>query len=124
MVHQRQARCLVELTVALHYVQHNFDQLVWDVGHQDAPYQNSNVVKRKSKLSTIHKKMDCIHFHGVKSEYDTLSCWSLTSISAGLAWRSVRKKEGKNRKVVSVIGDGDYRRYGLRSHEPRGRHSQ
>lgn len=42
-----------------------------------------------------------------ESEYDTLSVGhSSTSISAGLGLAISAQKEGKGRKVISVIGDG------------------
>ncbi|MCF7486447.1 1-deoxy-D-xylulose-5-phosphate synthase [Vibrio sp. A2-1] len=97
----------VELTVALHYVYNTpFDQLVWDVGHQAYPHKI--LTGRRDRLSTIRQK-DGLHPFPWRqeSEYDTLSVGhSSTSISAGLGMAISAKKEGKNRKVVSVIGDG------------------
>lgn len=97
----------VELTVALHYVYNTpFDQLVWDVGHQAYPHKI--LTGRRDKLSTIRQK-DGLHPFPWReeSEYDTLSVGhSSTSISAGLGMAISAGKEGKNRKVVSVIGDG------------------
>ncbi|NAZ46667.1 1-deoxy-D-xylulose-5-phosphate synthase [Vibrio toranzoniae] len=97
----------VELTVALHYVYNTpFDQLVWDVGHQAYPHKI--LTGRRNRLSTIRQK-DGLHPFPWRqeSEYDTLSVGhSSTSISAALGMAISAKKEGKNRKVVSVIGDG------------------
>ena len=97
----------VELTVALHYVYHTpFDQLVWDVGHQAYPHKI--LTGRRDRLSTIRQK-DGLHPFPWReeSEYDTLSVGhSSTSISAALGMAIGAAKEGKNRKVVSVIGDG------------------
>ncbi|CAH7116458.1 1-deoxy-D-xylulose-5-phosphate synthase [Vibrio chagasii] len=97
----------VELTVALHYVYNTpFDQLVWDVGHQAYPHKI--LTGRRDRLSTIRQK-DGLHPFPWReeSEYDTLSVGhSSTSISAALGMAISAKKEGKNRKVVSVIGDG------------------
>ncbi|MEZ8105314.1 1-deoxy-D-xylulose-5-phosphate synthase [Vibrio cortegadensis] len=97
----------VELTVALHYVYNTpFDQLVWDVGHQAYPHKI--LTGRREKLSTIRQK-DGLHPFPWReeSEYDTLSVGhSSTSISAALGMAISAEKEGKDRKVVSVIGDG------------------
>lgn len=97
----------VELTVALHYVYNTpFDQLVWDVGHQAYPHKI--LTGRRERMPTIRQK-DGLHpfpWRG-ESEYDTLSVGhSSTSISAALGMAISAQKEGKDRKVVSVIGDG------------------
>ena len=97
----------VELTVALHYVYHTpFDQLVWDVGHQAYPHKI--LTGRRERLSSIRQKGGLHPFPWrEESEYDTLSVGhSSTSISAALGMAIGAAKEGKNRKVVSVIGDG------------------
>ncbi|MGF1762976.1 1-deoxy-D-xylulose-5-phosphate synthase [Aliivibrio kagoshimensis] len=97
----------VELTVALHYVYNTpFDQLIWDVGHQAYPHKI--LTGRRDKLPTIRQK-DGLHPFPWReeSEYDVLSVGhSSTSISAGLGIAICAEKEGKGRKVVSVIGDG------------------
>ncbi|MCG3729418.1 1-deoxy-D-xylulose-5-phosphate synthase [Vibrio cincinnatiensis] len=97
----------VELTVALHYVyQTPFDQLIWDVGHQAYPHKI--LTGRREQMSTIRQKEGLHPFPWrEESEYDTLSVGhSSTSISAALGMAICAEKEGKNRKVVSVIGDG------------------
>ncbi|GAD78368.1 1-deoxy-D-xylulose-5-phosphate synthase [Vibrio ezurae] len=97
----------VELTVALHYVyQTPFDQLLWDVGHQAYPHKI--LTGRREQMSTIRQKEGLHPFpwRG-ESEYDVLSVGhSSTSISAALGIAIGAQKEAKNRKVVSVIGDG------------------
>ncbi len=98
---------VVELTVALHYVYNTpFDQLIWDVGHQAYPHKI--LTGRRAQLSTIRQK-DGLHpfpWRG-ESEYDVLSVGhSSTSISAALGLAICAEKEQKDRKVVSVIGDG------------------
>jgi 1-deoxy-D-xylulose-5-phosphate synthase len=97
----------VELTVAIHYVYETpFDQLIWDVGHQAYPHKI--LTGRREQLPTIRQK-DGLHPFPWReeSEYDVLSVGhSSTSISAGLGVAIGAAKEGKNRKVVSVIGDG------------------
>ncbi|GEA59568.1 1-deoxy-D-xylulose-5-phosphate synthase [Vibrio comitans] len=97
----------VELTVALHYVyQTPYDQLLWDVGHQAYPHKI--LTGRREQMPTIRQK-DGLHpfpWRG-ESEYDVLSVGhSSTSISAALGIAIGAEKEGRNRKVVSVIGDG------------------
>lgn len=97
----------VELTVALHYVyQTPFDQLIWDVGHQAYPHKI--LTGRREQMSTIRQKEGLHPFPWrEESEYDTLSVGhSSTSISAALGMAICAEKEGQNRKVVSVIGDG------------------
>ncbi|SJN53396.1 1-deoxy-D-xylulose-5-phosphate synthase [Vibrio ruber DSM 16370] len=97
----------VELTVALHYVYETpFDRLIWDVGHQAYPHKI--LTGRREAMSTIRQK-DGLHPFPWReeSEYDTLSVGhSSTSISAALGMAICADKEGKSRKVVSVIGDG------------------
>ena len=97
----------VELTVALHYVyQTPFDQLIWDVGHQAYPHKI--LTGRRDRMPTIRQK-DGLHPFPWRGEsvYDTLSVGhSSTSISAALGMAISAGKEGKDRKTVSVIGDG------------------
>ena len=97
----------IELTVALHYVYNTpFDQLIWDVGHQAYPHKI--LTGRRDQLSTIRQK-DGLHPFPWReeSEYDVLSVGhSSTSISAALGMAVANEKEGENRKVVAVIGDG------------------
>lgn len=97
----------VELTVALHYVYNTpFDQLIWDVGHQAYPHKI--LTGRREQMSTIRQKGGLHPFPWrEESEYDTLSVGhSSTSISAALGMAICAEKEGQNRKIVSVIGDG------------------
>lgn len=97
----------VELTVALHYVYNTpFDHLIWDVGHQAYPHKI--LTGRREKLPTIRQKGGLHPFPWrEESEYDVLSVGhSSTSISAGLGLAIAAAKEGCDRKVVSVIGDG------------------
>ncbi|WP_150137569.1 1-deoxy-D-xylulose-5-phosphate synthase [Candidatus Enterovibrio escicola] len=97
----------VELTVALHYVYNTpFDHLIWDVGHQAYPHKI--LTGRRENMQTIRKRNGLHAFPWRKeSEYDVLSVGhSSTSISAALGLAITVAKEGSNRKVVSVIGDG------------------
>ncbi|MGB1198926.1 MAG: 1-deoxy-D-xylulose-5-phosphate synthase [Thalassotalea sp.] len=97
----------IELTVALHYVyQTPFDHVIWDVGHQAYPHKI--LTGRRDQLHTIRQK-DGLHPFPWReeSEYDVLSVGhSSTSISAALGLAAAAEKEGENRKVVAVIGDG------------------
>ncbi|EPE37364.1 1-deoxy-D-xylulose-5-phosphate synthase [Candidatus Photodesmus katoptron] len=97
----------VELTVALHYIYETpFDRLIWDIGHQAYPHKI--LTNRRHQMATIRKKNGLHPFPWrEESEYDTLSVGhSSTSISAALGMAITLDKEGKDRKVVSVIGDG------------------
>jgi len=97
----------VELTVALHYIYNTpNDQLVWDVGHQAYPHKI--LTGRKAQLHTIRQK-DGLHPFPWReeSDYDTLSVGhSSTSISAALGMAITAEREGRDQKIVSVIGDG------------------
>ncbi|QJR82118.1 1-deoxy-D-xylulose-5-phosphate synthase [Alteromonas pelagimontana] len=97
----------VELTVALHYVYNTpFDRLLWDVGHQAYPHKI--LTGRAGRMSTIRQK-DGLHPFPwpAESEYDTFAVGhSSTTISAGLGMAVAAEKDGKGRKVVTVIGDG------------------
>jgi len=97
----------IELTVALHYVyQTPFDHVIWDVGHQAYPHKI--LTGRRDQLHTIRQKEGLHPFPWrEESEYDVLSVGhSSTSISAALGLAVAAEKEGKDRKVVAVIGDG------------------
>ncbi len=97
----------VELTIALHYIFNTpYDRLVWDVGHQ--AYVHKVLTGRKDQLNTIRKKGGLAPFpKREESEYDTFGVGhSSTSISAALGMAIANEKNGENRKVVAVIGDG------------------
>jgi 1-deoxy-D-xylulose-5-phosphate synthase len=97
----------VELTVALHYIYNTpFDRLLWDVGHQAYPHKI--LTGRAKRMSTIRKK-DGLHPFPwpEESEFDSFAVGhSSTSISAALGMAVAAEKEGQDRKVVAVIGDG------------------
>ncbi len=97
----------VELTIALHYVfETPHDRLVWDVGHQAYPHKV--LTGRRSQLHTIKQDGGLAPFpHRAESEYDTFGVGhSSTSISAALGMAVAAGREGSNRRVVAVIGDG------------------
>ena len=98
---------VVELTVALHYVFNTpEDRIVWDVGHQ--AYGHKILTGRRDNFHTNR------HLGGIKpfpspqeSDYDTTTCGHASvSISAALGMAVAAKKQGIDRHVVAVIGDG------------------
>lgn len=98
---------VVELTVALHYVFDTpEDRIVWDVGHQ--AYGHKILTGRRERFHTNR------HLGGLKpfpspaeSEYDTSTCGHASvSISTALGMAVAAKKQGSNRHVIAVIGDG------------------
>jgi 1-deoxy-D-xylulose-5-phosphate synthase len=97
----------VELTVALHYVFDTpHDRLVWDVGHQAYPHKV--LTGRRDRLGTIKLKNGLAPFPTRnESEYDTFGVGhSSTSISAALGMALAAARQGLQRRVVAVIGDG------------------
>jgi len=97
----------VELTIALHFVFDTpTDRLIWDVGHQSYPHKI--VTGRRHRMPTMRQKDGLKGFPSrSESPYDTFGVGhSSTSISAALGMAIAAKQEGKQRKVVSVIGDG------------------
>ena len=98
---------VVELTVALHYVFDTpEDRIVWDVGHQ--AYVHKILTGRREAFHTNR------HLGGIKpfpspeeSVYDTATCGHASvSISVALGMAVAAQREGKERHVVAVIGDG------------------
>lgn len=98
---------VVELTVALHYAYNTpFDKIVWDVGHQ--AYAHKILTGRKDIFHTNRKYGGISGFPKMsESEYDSFGVGhSSTSISAALGIAMADKKQGINRNVAAVIGDG------------------
>ncbi len=98
---------VIELTVALHYLyQTPMDQLVWDVGHQTYPHKI--LTGRRDEIHTVKQKDGVAPFpKREESEFDTFGVGhSSTSISAALGMAIARQREGDERRVVAVIGDG------------------
>ena len=98
---------VVELTIALHYVFNTPDDLlVWDIGHQ--AYVHKLLTGRRDRFHTIRQ------FGGLsgylrreESVYDVFGAsHASTSISAALGLAVARDLQGKDFKVVAVIGDG------------------
>ncbi len=98
---------VIELTVALHYLyQTPVDQLVWDVGHQTYPHKI--LTGRRDQIHTVKQKDGVAPFpKREESAFDTFGVGhSSTSISAALGMAIARQREGDERRVVAVIGDG------------------
>ena len=98
---------VVELTMALHYVFNTpEDKLVWDIGHQ--AYVHKMLTGRRERFKTLRQ------FGGLsgylrrdESEYDVFGAsHASTSISAALGIAAARDLQGKDFKVVAIIGDG------------------
>ena len=97
----------VELTIALHYVFDTpSDRLVWDVGHQAYPHKV--LTGRRHQLHTIKQDGGLAPFPArSESEYDTFGVGhSSTSVSAALGMAVAAARNGDNRRVVAIIGDG------------------
>ncbi len=98
---------VAELTVALHYVYDTpRDQIVWDVGHQ--AYIHKILTGRNDRLSTIRQEGGLAPFcRRDESEYDAFGAGhAATSISAAWGMAVARDLQGKDFRVVAVIGDG------------------
>lgn len=97
----------VELTVALHYVFNTpEDRIVWDVGHQ--AYSHKILTGRRELFHTNRKLGGLKPFPSPEeSEYDTCTCGHASnSISMALGMAVAANRQGVNRHVVAVIGDG------------------
>ncbi|OFZ70931.1 MAG: 1-deoxy-D-xylulose-5-phosphate synthase [Betaproteobacteria bacterium RBG_16_58_11] len=97
----------VELTLALHYVFNTpEDRLVWDVGHQT--YAHKILTGRREGMSRLRMLGGLAGFpKREESPYDTFGTGhSSTSISAALGMAVAAKRQGVDRRVVAVIGDG------------------
>ncbi len=98
---------VVELTIALHRVFDSpRDAIIWDVGHQSYAHKlitgrlkDFDRIRKKGGLSGFPKRSESIH-----DIFDTGH--SSTSLSSALGLLESRKRQGKNGRVVAVIGDG------------------
>jgi 1-deoxy-D-xylulose-5-phosphate synthase len=98
---------VVELTVALHHVYDTpRDILIWDVGHQAYPHKI--LTGRRGRIRTLRQGGGLSGFtKRAESEYDPFgAAHAATSISAALGFCAARDREGRDNKVVAVIGDG------------------
>ncbi|MEJ2564629.1 MAG: 1-deoxy-D-xylulose-5-phosphate synthase [Gammaproteobacteria bacterium] len=97
----------VELSIALHYVYDTpEDRLVWDVGHQS--YTHKILTGRREHMASLRQKDGVAGFpKRSESPFDAFGAGhSSTSVSAALGMAIAAQREGRNRKVVAVIGDG------------------
>ena len=98
---------VIELTVALHYLYNTpDDRIVWDVGHQTYPHKI--LTGRRDTMHTVKKKDGIAPFpKRDESEFDTFGVGhSSTSISAALGMACALQRQGDDRQVVAIIGDG------------------
>jgi 1-deoxy-D-xylulose-5-phosphate synthase len=98
---------VVELTVALHHVFDTPDDiLIWDVGHQAYPHKI--LTGRRDRIRTLRQGGGLSGFtKRAESEYDPFgAAHAATSISAALGFCVARDLEGRDNRVVAVIGDG------------------
>ncbi len=98
---------VVELTVALHRALDTpHDALVWDVGHQAYPHKI--LTGRREAMATLRTRGGIAPFPlRSESAYDVFGVGhSSTSISAALGVTLADRLQGRQRRVVAVIGDG------------------
>jgi 1-deoxy-D-xylulose-5-phosphate synthase len=97
----------VELITALHYVYDTpRDLVVYDVGHQAYPHKI--LTGRKDRFHTIRQAGGLSGFCvRAESEYDTFGAGhACTALSAALGFVAARDLQGKDHKVIAVVGDG------------------
>ena len=98
---------VVELTAAIHYVFNTpDDRLIWDVGHQAYPHKI--LTGRRDRIRTLRQGGGLSGFtKRSESEYDPFgAAHSSTSISAGLGMAVASGFDGRDNRVICVIGDG------------------
>jgi len=99
----------VELAVALHYVLNTpEDKIVWDVGHQAYAHK---IITGRRELFRLNRKKDGLSGFPKMSEspYDSFGAGhASTSVSAALGLATAAKLQGKDTKVVAVLGDGAF----------------
>ncbi len=98
---------VVELTVALHYLFDTpRDKIIWDVGHQVYPHKV--LTERRDRIRTLRQGGGLSGFtKRSESEYDPFgAAHASTSISAALGFSVARDLQGKDHRVIAVIGDG------------------
>src|SRR3954469_8174844 len=96
---------VVELTVALHYVfETPRDRLIFDVGHQAYPHKI--LTGRRDRIRTLRQPGGLSGFtRRAESEYDPFgTAHASTSISAALGFCASRDRQGRDNRVVAVIG--------------------
>jgi len=97
----------VELTIGLHYTFDTpQDRLIWDVGHQ--AYGHKALTGRREGLRRIKKSNGPSGFlRRCESPYDVFGAGHAgTSVSAALGVAEALRRQGRDARVVAVIGDG------------------
>ncbi len=98
---------VVELTIALHRVFTTpYDKIIWDVGHQ--AYAHKLLTGRREAFNTL-RRLDGVSGFPKRheSEHDQFDVGhSSTSISAATGLAVARDLDGRDGKVLAVIGDG------------------
>ena len=97
----------VELSIALHRVFSSpQDAIIWDVSHQS--YTHKLLTGRQKEFLSLRKKNGISGFTRInESEHDYFDAGhASSSISSALGLLTAWKLQGKNDKVVAVIGDG------------------
>lgn len=97
----------VELTIALHYCFNSpTDRIIWDVGHQ--AYTHKILTGRRERFPTQRQYLGLSGFpKRCESEHDAFGAGhSSTSISAGLGMAAAGDLQGRDNRVIAVIGDG------------------
>jgi len=97
----------VELTIGLHYTFDTpQDRLIWDVGHQ--AYGHKALTGRREGLRRIKKSNGPSGFlRRCESPYDVFGAGHAgTSVSAALGVAEALRRQGRDDRVVAVIGDG------------------
>ncbi len=98
---------VVDLTLALlHMFDPEKDKIIWDVGHQAYAYKI--LTGRRHNFETIRQYQGLSGFPSLReSRFDHFGVGhSSTSISAGLGQAVARDLQGRDHKVLAVIGDG------------------
>lgn len=98
---------VVELTAAIHYVFNTpDDRLIFDVGHQAYPHKI--LTGRRDRIRTLRQGGGLSGFtKRSESVYDPFgTAHSSTSISAGLGMAVAAGFDGRDNRVICVIGDG------------------
>ncbi|MEP7211323.1 MAG: 1-deoxy-D-xylulose-5-phosphate synthase [Alphaproteobacteria bacterium] len=98
---------VVELTVAIHAVFNTpEDKLVWDVGHQAYPHKI--LTGRRDRIRTLRQGGGLSGFtKREESEYDPFgAAHAGTSVSAAAGFAVARDLQGKDNRVIAVVGDG------------------
>jgi 1-deoxy-D-xylulose-5-phosphate synthase len=82
------------------------DKLIWDVGHQT--YGHKILTGRREEMKHLRQKGGIAGFpRREESRYDTFgTAHSSTSISAAIGMAVAAKRQGKDHRVIAVIGDG------------------